>query len=107
MGEKFNIMAYLKWNALIITNAAQYSIGEAKALIKEFRDNNPKNEGLAKRSDKNYLNEWAVHAFCYRLGIMKSKAKDACLQFDMEPEVRFMYNILGPFARLFLKLFKH
>ena len=99
-------MAYLRWNALIISNAAQYTIGEAKALIMEFKEKNPNNEGLAKRSNKSYLNEWAVHALCYRWGIMKSKAKDACLQFDMEPEVKFAYNLLGPLALFFLKFYK-
>ena len=99
-------MAYLRWNALIISNAAKYTIGEAKALIMEYKEKNPNNEGLAKRSNKSYLNEWAVHALCYRWGIMKNKAKDACLQFDMEPEVKFIYAVLGPVARLFLGLCK-
>lgn len=98
-------MAYLKWNALVITNAADYTIKQVKDLIKEFRTNYPDNEGLKKRTDKSYLNEWAVHALAYKWGIMKARAKDADLQFDMEPEVKLMYNILGTVSRFFLKLF--
>ncbi len=95
-------MAYLKWNAFVISNVGQYTTSDVKKLIKEFRKEYPNHEGLAKRSDKSYLNEWAVHALCYRLGIMKSRAKDADMQFEMEPEVNLMYGILGPIARFFL-----
>ena len=95
-------MAYLKWDAFVITEAANYTTKQVKQLIKEYREEYPIHEGLAKRTDKSYLNEWAVHALCYRWGIMRAKAKDAHLQFDMEPEVNLIYNILGPIARFFL-----
>ena len=99
-------MAYLKWNALVISNAAQYTADEVKELIKEFREKYPDNNGLAKRSDKSYLNEWAVHALCYRWGICKDKVKNADLEFVMEPEVKFAYNLLGPLSLFFLKFYK-
>ena len=87
-------------------NAANYTTKEVKQLIREFKEKNPNNEGLQKRSDKSYLNEWAVHALCSIWGIMKERAKNANLQFEMEPEVKFLYNVLGPIARLILKLYK-
>lgn len=96
-------MAYLKWNALVITDAADYTIKEARELIKEFKEKHPENAGLALRTDKSYLNEWAVHALCFRMGFMKERAKNAKLQFDIEPEVRFLYDVIGPIARIFLK----
>ena len=99
-------MAYLKWNALVITDAPAYTIKQAKELIREFKENNPENKGLANRSDKSYLNEWAVHVLAYLCGYKKDKAKDADLEFEMEPEVRLMYNLLGPVARLLLKLYR-
>lgn len=99
-------MAYLKWDALVITNAADYTTKEARQLIEDYFEEYPEHNGLKKRSNKSYVNEWAVHALCYRWGIMKEKAKDAHLQFEMEPEVKFMYNLLGPVARFFL-LFYH
>jgi hypothetical protein len=100
-------MAYIKrGEALVITDASKYSVKEAEQLIKEFRENNPNVEGFSKRSDKNFLREWAVHALAYRWGFMKSKAKDAFLQFDMDPEVKLMYDILGPIAILILKFYK-
>ena len=99
-------MAYLKWNALVITDAPAYTIKQAKELIREFKENNPENKGLANRSDKSYLNEWAVHVLAYLWGYKKDKAKDADLEFEMELEVRLMYNLLGPVARLLLKLYR-
>lgn len=99
-------MAYLKWNALVISNCAEYTQKTAEELINSFREKYPDNEGLAKRSNKCYLNEWAVHALCYRWGIFKSKVKDADLQFDIEPEIKFMYKILGPIAKCILKLYR-
>lgn len=98
-------MAYLKWNALVITDAADYTIKEARELIKEFKEKHPENAGLALRTDKSYLNEWAVHALAYLWNIKKEKSKDADLEFVMEPEVKLMYGILGPIARLFLKFY--
>lgn len=99
-------MAYLTWNAFVITDAAKYKAKEVKELIKSFRKDNPDNGGLAKRGDKSYLNEWAVHALAFRWGIMTNRSKDADMQFDMEPEVKFMYAILGPIARLILKFYR-
>lgn len=99
-------MAYLKWNAFVITDAAKYTIKEAKQLIKDYREEYPEHEGLNKRSDKSYLNEWAVHALAYRWHFRVEKSKDADLQFDIEPEVNLMYSILGPIARLILKFYR-
>ena len=99
-------MAYLKWNAFVITDAAQYTVKQAKELIKEFREKYPEHEGLAKRTDKSYLNEWAVHALAFRWGIKVGKSKDADLQYDIEPEVNFMYGVLGPIARLILWFYR-
>jgi hypothetical protein len=99
-------MAYLKWNALVITDAPAYTIKQAKELIREFKEKHPENAGLANRSDKSYLNEWAVHVLAYLWGYKKDKAKDADLEFEMEPELKLMYGILGPIARLILKFYK-
>lgn len=99
-------MAYLKWNAFVINDAVKYTAQQIKQLIKEFREEYPTNEGLAKRSDTSYLREWAVHALAYRWGIMKERSKDADMQFNIEPEVQFMYNILGPIALLLLKFYR-
>ncbi len=99
-------MAYLTWNALVITNAVKYTAKSVRKLIDGFRAENPDNAGLKKRTDRSMVNEWAVHALCYRWGIMRDKARDADLQFVMEPEVRLMYNLLGPVARLLLKLYR-
>ena len=99
-------MAYLKWHALVTTDAPTLTIKQAKELIREFKENNPENTGLAKRSDKSYLNEWAVHVLAYLWGYKKEKVKDADLEFEMEPKVKIMYGILGPIARLILKFYK-
>lgn len=99
-------MAYLALNALVITDAANYTAKQVKTLLNEFRAEHPNHDGLKKRSDKSYLNEWAVHALCYRWGIMKDRTKDADLQFDMELEVKIMYALLGPIARLILKFYR-
>ena len=99
-------MAYLKWNAFVITDAANYTIKQVKELIREFKEKHPENTGLANRTDKSYLNEWAVHALAYLWGYKKDKAKHADLEFEMEPELKLMYGILGPIARLILKFYK-
>ena len=99
-------MAYLKWNAFVITDVAQYTVKQVKQLIKEFREEYPTNVGLAKRNDRSYLNEWAVHALAFRWGVKREKSKDADCQFDIEPEVKLMYGILGPIARLILLFYR-
>ena len=96
-------MGYLKKDAIYIENASTYTKKEVEELIEELKRENPGNDGLFKRSSKSYLNEWAVHALCFRVGFMKERAKNAKLQFDMEPEVRFLYDVIGPIARIFLK----
>ena len=99
-------MAYIeKGEALAITDAADYSVDEAKTLIAEFRKNNPGETGFSLRSDRHLLDEWALHALCYRMGILRSRSRDAFLQFKMEPEGRIMYAVLGPLAILILRLF--
>lgn len=98
-------MISLKKDAILITDAYTYKETEVATGIAQLRKDNPDNEGLAKRSDKSYINEWAVHALCYRWCIMKARAKDAKLQFDMEPEVSFLYNVLGPAARFVLRFY--
>lgn len=104
--KNLNTMAYLRWNALVITDCANYTTPEARDLINKFRDDYPDNEGLHKRSVNNMVNEWAIHALCYRWGIMRDRSKDADLEFDIEPEVRILYGILGPVARFFLLFYR-
>ena len=99
-------MAYLKLNKLVITDAPNYTIKQAKELIREFKENNPENKGLANRTNKSYLNEWAVHVLVYLWGHKKEKAKDTDLEFEMEPELKIIYRILGPIARLILKFYE-
>ena len=96
-------MAYLKRNAFVITDVAQYTVKQAKELIQEFREKYPEHKGLAKRTDKSYLNEWAVHAVAFRWGIMTEKTKDADMQFVIEPVLNFIYGVFGSVARLILK----
>lgn len=99
-------MAYITEKALVITDCASYKAKEVKALIAEFRTNYPNIEGFKKRTDKSLLREWAAHALCYRWNIKRERTKDADCQFDMEPEVKFMYDIVGPIALLILKFYK-
>lgn len=99
-------MIYLKGDNLVISDAVQYTIGEASEIISDFRKMNQHIKGLNNRSNISFLNEWSVCALCYRWGIMKEKAKDADMQLDIEPEVNIIYAILGPIARLFLRLYK-
>ena len=99
-------MISLKKDSVYISDASQYTTAEIKSAIKKLREENPDNEGLAKRSDKSYVNEWAVHALCYRWHIARERAKNAKLQFDMEPEVKFLYSVFGPIARFFLLFYK-
>lgn len=99
-------MGYLKNDCIYIENSADYNADQVREIIKTLREENPDNTDLAKRSDNSYLNEWAVHALCYRWGIAAPRAKNAKLQFDMEPEVKFMYSVIGPIARLFLSFYR-
>jgi len=96
-------MAYLAWNGIVIGNCAEYGEEQVREMIRGFREKNPNNSGLAKRSDESYLREWAVHALCYKWGIAKARAKDAKLQFDMEPLYEFLYGVFGPIALLILR----
>lgn len=93
-------------NVILITDAYKYKAKEVKEELKKLRKENPGHKGLAMRSDRSYLNEWGVHALCYRWGIKRERTKDADLQFDMEPEVRFAYAVLGPIARFFLLFYR-
>lgn len=99
-------MAYLKRNALVITDAPAFTTKQAKELIREFKEKNPGNKDLSSRTDISYLNEWAVHVLAYLWGYMKDKAKNTNLEFKMEPELKIMYGILGPISRLILKFYK-
>jgi len=99
-------MGYLTKDAIYIPEAAQYTAKQVKDILKNLREDNPGHEGLAKRSDTSYLNEWAVHALCFRWGIYRNRARNAKLQFEMEPEVKFMYAILGPICRFFLMFYR-
>ena len=99
-------MIYLQKDAIQVDEAAKYTAEEVEEAIQKILSENQGNEGLMSRTLKSYLREWAVHALCSRWGIMKEKAKNAHLQFDMEPEVKFMYNVLGPIALCILKLYR-
>lgn len=94
-------------NIILITDAYKYKAKKVKEELKKLRLENPEHVGLKLRSDKSYLNEWAVHALCYRWNIKRERTKDADLQFEMEPEVKFAYGVLGPIARLFLLFYRH
>ena len=96
----------LKPDEILITDCAQYKVKEVREGINDLRKENPDNKGLAKRSNFSYLNEWAVHALCFRWNIKPDHTKDADLQFDLKCIYRFLYNLLGPIARLFLKFYR-
>ena len=96
----------LKPDKIFITDCAQYKAKEIRSGINELREENPDNEGLAKRRNFGYINEWAVHALCFHWGIEPERTKDADLQFDLRCLYRFIYNVLGPIARLFLKFYR-
>ena len=98
-------MAYITWNCLVIEDCAKYKANEIKDMIKAFRKQNPANEGLKKRTEKSFLNEWATHALCYKLGIKRSRSKDADMQFNLEPKYEKLYGFLGPIALFLLKIF--
>ena len=83
-------MIYLQKDAIQIDEAAKYTIDEVKEAIQKLLSENQGNEGLMSRTFTNYLREWAVHALCSRWGIMKEKAKNAHLQFDMVPRTLYM-----------------
>ena len=91
---------------ILITDCAQYKAKEVKEDINKLRKENPDNEGLAMRSNFSYINEWAVHALCFRWGIKPDRTRDADMQFDMACKYRFVYNVLGPIARLILKFYR-
>ena len=48
-------MAYLAWNGIVIGNCAEYGEEQVRERIRGFREKNPNNSGLAKRSDESYL----------------------------------------------------
>ena len=98
-------MMYLSWNAVIIKDCYLYKPSEVKKGIKELRKENPDNEGLAKRSNRSYLREWAAHALAYNWNFMKGRAKDATLQYNLARKHAVMYGIIGPLALLILNLF--
>lgn len=95
-------MIYLRWNAVVITNSADYTEKQVRDALHELRVDYSDNKGFMKRTDRSYINEWAVHALCYRLGIKKDRTKDADLEFDIKPGTKMTYNILGPVARFIL-----
>ena len=98
-------MLFIKKNTLVISDAANYTTDEARELLCDFFKLHPDMKKITRRTEKNFLNEWSVCAFCYLLGFMKEKAKDADMGFTVEPEVEFLFSILGPLSRLFLKLY--
>ena len=99
-------MPYLTIEAIVIPEAAKYTAKEIRELIRDFKENNPNNIGISKRTDKNYLREWAAHALCYNLGIMRERSKEAYLQFYMSKKTILMYDILGSVALILLKPFE-
>ena len=99
-------MLFIKGNTLVISNAADYTIKEVREMLDTFLKLHYEITEITKRTKKNFLNEWSVCALCYLLGIMKEKAKDADMDFVVEPEVELLYSILGPISRLILKLYK-
>ena len=99
-------MIALEPDAIVVVNAADYTAKEIKKAINNIRKENPKVDDLKKRTNISLLNEWAAHAICCHWNIMKERAQDAFLQFDMEPEVKFMYSLIGPVARFFLMFYR-
>ena len=97
---------YLKPAALVITNCYEYCAKEVREGIKQLREQNPDNEGLAERGNFSYINEWSVHSLCYHWGIARERTKDADCQFYMKFIIELIYNILGPIARLLLKFYR-
>ncbi len=55
------------------------------------------------RGIKSLCREWAVHNLLHKLGILKSKTKDASLDYPQSWITRFGYKIFGTIAMWFIK----
>ena len=56
-----------------------------------------------KRSMTSLMREWAVHNFCYALGIRRDKTKDCDLNVSLPWYASALYWVLGGIVWLFIK----
>ena len=95
---KFNI----KKERLTIFDVTNILKADASELIKKVREQHPSYPVFI-RTDESLYNEFCVHKWLYNIGIMKEKTKDAGMQYPLSKFVEFLYSILGPISRLFIK----
>lgn len=55
------------------------------------------------RTNKSFINEFLVHKFLYKIGILRSKTKDAGMQYPISSFIEFLYSVFGTICGLFIK----
>lgn len=96
-----NIKYNLKQERFTIMNVGEVSKEDALEFIKEMMAKYPDYK-VFNRSVESFYNEFCVHKLCYAWHILRSKTKDAGMQYPISKFILFLYRIFGKFSRLFI-----
>lgn len=96
-----NIKYNLKKERFTIMNVGEVSKEDALEFIKEMMSKYP-DYPVFKRTVESFYDEFCVHKLCYTWHILRSKTKDAGMQYPISKFILFLYRIFGKFSRLFI-----
>ena len=96
-----NIKYNLKKERLTIMNVDEVSKEDALDFIKEMMSKYP-DYPVFNRTIQSLYDEFCVHKLCYKWHILRSKTKDAGMQYPISKFVEFLYKIFGKISRLFI-----
>lgn len=93
-------------NNIHIEDSAFISKRDFGIVLKNIHDQSEDdgNHSLVwKRTWESLEYEWALHNFCYALGLWRSHTKDVDLNYPQKWWETLAYNILGAVAMIFIK----
>ena len=96
-----NIKYNLKKDRFTIIDVYDVSKEEALEFIKKMMAKYP-DYPVFNRTVDSFYNEFCVHKLCYAWHILRSKTKDAGMQYPISKFVLFLYKIFGKISRLFI-----
>jgi len=95
-------MYNLKKERFTIMNVNEVTKEEVVELLNKLREKYF-DYPVFNRTNKSFINEFLVHKFLYKIGILRSKTKDAGMQYPISSFLEFLYSVFGAIFGLFVK----
>ena len=89
-------------NNIQIEDSYQISKLEFEDILQQIWIDLPKHVVVKNRSLNSVEREWAVHNFCYKIGIYKTRTKHLDINYPLSWKETLVYSCFGWICKLFI-----